>query len=66
MSDLDNPPLIGSKGSDRVVSDDKIDFCNCSSIMSEEECVHQLRFQKKRNTKYGRSKTSNEQTNTRS
>ena len=50
---LDNPLLIGSKGSDGVVGDDKTDFDECSSIMSDEETVHQyskmtLRSRRKR------------------
>ena len=32
---------MGVKGSDRVVSDGKFDFHECSSIMIDEETVHQ-------------------------
>ena len=47
-TDLDNPLLIGSKGSDGVVSNDKTDFDTRSSIMSDDEYVHHLRFRRKR------------------
>ena len=39
--DLDNLQLIGLKGSDGVVSDDKSDIHKCSRAMSDEETVHQ-------------------------
>ena len=55
-SDLDNPLLTGSIDSDGVVSDDKTDFDKSSSIMSDKECVHRLRFRRKRKSSLAEAK----------